>query len=594
MTTRPINENPPLLPTEPEIEEALYSEDIDFCDEVDFPSTNLPEDLTSDPRNLSGAAVARNCSTIIADHLMSSEDAAPIPLATFDVNDDCQRMLALELNELLTETNFDAANQEAHAGSYGIEAIYDSYMTNDLLQASQNLTDPQKLELGFFMYGGAVSYTDIEGLFVDHLELFDSMVAQGLVTTTNDGLFRLNNLSLVSHQLANNETIYIFVDLPKALVANDRSYQDTAQIAGTSFVLLERLEQEFQQGKPFSGLAADFGSGSGILTLALLKLYPGISKALAIEIDSRSMNLAALNAMLNNEADRFQVVDNANEGNFTQALNGQQLDLAISNPPFNAVPKKYAKPFTDFGDGGEHGLDVTEIFLRQALPVLKPEAPFILYSVLTLGSDCHFHATHLLKKMGNGLSVSYERLNLLNLDYPAQEYAQILAGWLVNHSDAGKGTSRQADLNKDIAQELTKSDITYLTPEIWTVTKNTESTELKVKQASTPMPAFEAYDNAGESEPMALVGMDGTLNIRPPLDKREIPTLHLINTGGERIASQSGGLFISKQQVGHIFDLLQNQILSDSCFKRDANGNLILDQKAVVGCAQKILAGIKE
>lgn len=364
-----------------------------------------------------------------------------VPLATFDLNDPQQQAVATELQRMLDGLNFDEANQTLHLGTYGISPIYDNQVLSmaDLHPERTMLDRRQVQAIEFFMYGGLISPEEASCLFQNNLSLFGEMQNLGLIVADTDETgsvsYRLNNLSIISHHLPNDNVIYLAVDLPERF-RNIDSSKPTAQISETSYVLLlNRLEKWYKEGGVTKGVVADFGAGTGLFVIVLLKLFPNIEEALAVEIDPQAMNLNRLNAPLNGVANRIAVVDNFEENGFSHALGERQLDFAISNPPFNVVPRGYSEQFTDFGDGGEKGLDITQIFLDQALPNLKAGGEFMLYSVLAEDPKGNYFATRLLEE--ECFTVRYEHLRLDNLTYTQESYATVLADYLERNRDHG-------------------------------------------------------------------------------------------------------------------------------------------------------------
>ncbi|MGD0566306.1 MAG: peptide chain release factor N(5)-glutamine methyltransferase [Candidatus Goldiibacteriota bacterium] len=83
---------------------------------------------------------------------------------------------------------------------------------------------------------------------------------------------------------------------------------------------------------PPGAIAADCGSGSGILAITLLKELPAISKFHCFDISSRAINLTAANAGLHGVASRIGLI----KGDFIRLapLLRTKFDLIVSNPPY--------------------------------------------------------------------------------------------------------------------------------------------------------------------------------------------------------------------------------------------------------------------
>ena len=128
-------------------------------------------------------------------------------------------------------------------------------------------------------------------------------------------------------------------------------------------------------GDPIRGYAVEMGSGSGIQLIAALKKHPAITRAIGVERDRRALHVSLFNAAVNQEADRFMVVSDAEP--LRQLLGSHDVAFGMSNPPFLAAPESVKTPdgalvdvetaFPQAGWGGEDGLQVT----RQFIDVLR-------------------------------------------------------------------------------------------------------------------------------------------------------------------------------------------------------------------------------
>jgi methylase of polypeptide subunit release factors len=407
------------------------------------------------------------------------------PLPQFDQRDVGQNCMAQDLSAFLDVTGFDGINRAVHGKDYGRQPIYDTeLMASNLekkLAGHPEFSEAQKKAFLFFMYGKALPEKDLRELFSGQAELFSEMKSSHLIVAETQGgqaLYRLNDLSLTSQKLPNGETMYLFVDLPNRLRSLQNGPEPTAQISATSYFLLNRLMTDYRIGVKRSGVVADFGAGTGIQAIALLKMYPQIQEAISLEIDKPSMNLNRLNAMMNGVADRIQVVDNADPANLKTALAGRELDLAVSNPPFNIVPHEYESQFTHFGYGGDHGIDITKIFLNQALPVLKKNGEFIYYSYLAKDAKGQFFVTQFLKENFKGLNLHYDNLDSQGYRYfDRARYAKALADFMVKE----KLSSSQdpSSLAKDIESKLKEDGVHELDEKIGRIAKRGDNGPVK-------------------------------------------------------------------------------------------------------------------
>ena len=88
------------------------------------------------------------------------------------------------------------------------------------------------------------------------------------------------------------------------------------------------------------------GIGLGIQLVAALKQHPGITTAIGKERDRRAANVSVFNAALNRVADRITIVES--DLSLHAALDGCPVSVAMSNPPFLAMPR-----WVDLNPGNE-------------------------------------------------------------------------------------------------------------------------------------------------------------------------------------------------------------------------------------------------
>jgi release factor glutamine methyltransferase len=79
-------------------------------------------------------------------------------------------------------------------------------------------------------------------------------------------------------------------------------------------------------------VAADIGSGSGILAITLLKEIPGLSKFYCFDISAKALDLTGINAELHGVKDRIVSI----KGDFLTltARLSLKFDFIVSNPPY--------------------------------------------------------------------------------------------------------------------------------------------------------------------------------------------------------------------------------------------------------------------
>lgn len=85
---------------------------------------------------------------------------------------------------------------------------------------------------------------------------------------------------------------------------------------------------------PYCRTIADFGAGSGIISILLAKKYPE-AKIFAIEIQEGLSELAVRNVALNNLKERVKVIkEDIRKLPALNLFHGNRFDLIVSNPPF--------------------------------------------------------------------------------------------------------------------------------------------------------------------------------------------------------------------------------------------------------------------
>lgn len=348
-------------------------------------------------------------------------------LPKFDLNNASHQELVRDLRAFINNSSFHAE----YAQFFGEDPYTPIFDRHDLNYWSGSAND---LALSFLTLGKNLNEHQFKKLFAGNEALLGKMIVNNLVVFDGNDV-RMNDISLLSHRLPNGETMIVFSDLPNHMHPDGRKAK--AEVSTTSMLTLGLQEAEYRRGVRHQGTIADFGSGSGIQAIALLKMNPKIERAYCLEIEPSAMNYNRLNAMLNGVGDRVVVLDNSDTSALERALDGKSLDFAISNPPFNTVPHEFAGEFTDFGYGGDHGIDVTKIFLDQALLLLAPDAKFEFYSQLAVranatGDANDYFLTDALKEL-DGPQVTYECLNHLDgLGYKmmGHVYAEVMSRYL--------------------------------------------------------------------------------------------------------------------------------------------------------------------
>ncbi len=497
------------------------------------------------------------CASLVRNYLPNFSRPNGVPVATFNTQDSYQACTANRLNQLLQRLQFENINASFNQRAHGIQTVYeDSPETvRQALRASTTLTSDQKNMLRFFMYGEALSASELSKIFEgDYSNLIDQLSGLGIVVTETrrgETFYRLNNLSVESRRFSNGQTMFLLSELP-ADFRHDHG-QSTAMISSTSFTLLHRIEQSYSSGN-LRGVIADFGSGNGIQAIALLMMNPGIEEALALEVDPASMNLNRWNAMLNGVGNRIQVIDNSDADPsharetqaFDRALRGRCLSLAVSNPPFNTVPYSVNEIFPSFGAGGEHGLNITNLFLWQALPYLTGQAEFLFYSQLaeTDQEPRHLFLEESFGREGahsRGFNVDIQRANFEIFNYGRNEYADILLRILPHfpHDESIPLPDRT-----QLIAEMRASHVGALRPAYVSIRPSASATQASTIRMSTAhiIPLENAYRRERQAPAPAPAQTGGIYEVETIRPAGEIITQI-------QAPEQRGGVFLQFHQV---------------------------------------------
>ncbi len=269
------------------------------------------------------------------------------------------------------------------------------------------MTVRQKRGLEFFMFAESLTREELELLFGEESrDRIDDFLNAGLLVQTDDQRIRMNGLSILSKGLGqenNGEVIYILAD-SLFRVGPEQDRLERVYVGPDSYDLVNKL----QDLDWLSGTGIDMGSGSGIQLIAALKLFPGLRKMVGFEKDRRAINVSKFNAYLNGVGDRVAIVENEGELEAAIETNGNQVDFAISNPPFLPVPEfinvdpedilalskakairivdKESSPRISLRDlwpmsgwGGADGLTVLKPMLEILFPLIKPSGKIIAF-----------------------------------------------------------------------------------------------------------------------------------------------------------------------------------------------------------------------
>lgn len=156
-------------------------------------------------------------------------------------------------------------------------------------------------------------------------------------------------------------------------------------------LLIDLVLKHFSESKEI--IFADLGTGSGILAITLVRLFPKFL-GFALDISKEALKVARKNA-LNLHVARKLFFINADMG--CPPIKDGCLDLVISNPPYISIGEYSLLPgeVKDFEPalallGGEDGLDLIRQLAKSAHNLLKPGGILVLEtgsSQAGLGTD---------------------------------------------------------------------------------------------------------------------------------------------------------------------------------------------------------------
>lgn len=293
----------------------------------------------------------------------------------------------------------------------------------------KHLSPREAAGIKFFLLGEPLEFDDAQKIFGRHAgSIIDAGLTLGVFRRTETGTLGLNGLALVSHKLSGGKVVYAFCDEPpwsEHALDRQRVYSGT-----DSYFMNAKL----QTLRDIDGVVAEMGSGSGIQLITALLLNDKVELALGIETEARARNVSLLNAHLNGVADRFAVGTHA--GDLNNLLNGREIRLAISNPPFIAAPAHVnvapgtaeeisidlSMLFPAAGWGGEDGLIHTRKFVAALLPYMAENSQILIYSQFAKGADSLLAADEFRHEYP-GEGVSFEKFPL-NASYTNISSAQ--------------------------------------------------------------------------------------------------------------------------------------------------------------------------
>ncbi|XP_065357187.1 methyltransferase N6AMT1 [Calliphora vicina] len=168
------------------------------------------------------------------------------------------------------------------------------------------------------------------------------------------------------------------------LTAQD--YECVYEPAEDSFLLLDALESDLNfiehTLKPI--VCLEIGPGSGVIITALSKRLNSTTLCLACDINPYACQVTKRTALRNaSQVDCIQ-------GNLADALNSQQVDLLIFNPPYVVTTDEELNQ-KQFGNctednlvyswaGGQHGRRIIDVLIEKLPNILSPQG--VVYLLL--------------------------------------------------------------------------------------------------------------------------------------------------------------------------------------------------------------------
>lgn len=184
-------------------------------------------------------------------------------------------------------------------------------------------------------------------------------------------IIKLNKLLL---RRCNHEPYAYLVGKKSFYEIEVRVTKDTLIPRPDSEVAVNSLKNIFLNNKPKSIL--DLGTGSGVLLLSLLKLFPK-SSGVGIDLSFSALSVAKRNAKELNMQNRTNFICS----NWAACLNQRTFDLVIANPPY--IPSheinKLSNEISFYEprialDGGKDGLNKFQPLLKSIKNIVKPDS----------------------------------------------------------------------------------------------------------------------------------------------------------------------------------------------------------------------------
>lgn len=168
----------------------------------------------------------------------------------------------------------------------------------------------------------------------------------------------------------------------------------------------------------------DIGTGSGILSIISKKM--GAEKVVAIDINKRALDVARLNAYINDVKD----IEFRQGSCYEPVRDNEKFDLILCDPPFVPVPKDCNYVLS--GAGGEDGLFLPGLILNDIDRYLKPKGGIQIIS-MSPGQEDFSELEKIFYKTFKGRSVSIKVEDLYgsprSIDVAIEPFKEKDAAW---------------------------------------------------------------------------------------------------------------------------------------------------------------------
>ena len=304
-----------------------------------------------------------------------------------------------------------------------------SYYKNPLPDYNAVLASVKKLPshfqefFRFLILGIPVKRIDVAAFFND--DIINGLRSLDLLNYDDEYVW-LNNYILVSYM-----NCYVFVG--NVYYYPTCQSKDQIPYIGPDSYWLSRMICNHT-----SGVVLDLCSGSGIQAIISAK---NADKVIAVEIDSRAVDMIQINVCLNKLDHKIEV----REGNLYSVINdGEIFNYIIANPPFIPIPDDISFPLA--GDGGALGDVIITHILSDSMRYLSSDGELIMIGQV-IGDANQTFLTDLVKTFidSGWVNLTYHSRTLI--EHQALESAKLTnllnqvkedsGKWLENYAKVG-------------------------------------------------------------------------------------------------------------------------------------------------------------